>query len=290
MQLCFNFYYLTDSYSWIITDPSLLNQIKTAKPRDGWKSPVFPLYGFQWYLKVYPNGSTSKEKGWVQIYFKLANSVLPPKVKQLFTIFEITEQETNTQSVFHYTYRNSHLSWGGTHNLKTAEIENHNRLIFTANIQSLTAFDDNGDDVTEKYHKTKINAISQSHEQQLTEKLNSLTSKMDELVKIVKGMQKRMDDIELKIESKDDEFKAMKQELRRLTSSNDINPERRKLKIWLEDKVKLPQYYAIFINNGIDDLSTARLLTMEGLKGMGIDIVGHQMKILSQVVKLSQSS
>ena len=54
------------------------------------------------------------------------------------------------------------------------------------------------------------------------------------------------------------------------------------------DKVGLGEYFDLFIASGIEDLSTASLLTMETIKGMGIDKIGHQMKILNQVIKLKQ--
>ena len=43
------------------------------------------------------------------------------------------------------------------------------------------------------------------------------------------------------------------------------------------------------MQNGIEDLSTAKLLTMETLKGIGIDKVGHCMKILHEIVLLNES-
>ena len=68
-----------------------------------------------------------------------------------------------------------------------------------------------------------------------------------------------------------------------------MDPEKQKLKTWLEDKVGLPQYFDIFIDAGIEDLATASLLTMETIKGMGIDKIGHQMKILNGIVKLKEN-
>ena len=127
----------------------------------------------------------------------------------------------------------------------------------------------------------------------MSSRINELASQMAQMQKSINDMQLKMN--EEKKENDDDRFdkimneiKSMKQNINKLTMNNNINPEQQKLKSWLEDKVKLPEYYDIFIENGIEDLSTASLLTMEGIEGMGIDKVGHQMKILSQVVKLKQ--
>ena len=82
------------------------------------------------------------------------------------------------------------------------------------------------------------------------------------------------------------EIQGIKQRMNNMTNNGDMNDEQQRLKEWLDDKEKLPQYFELFISNGIGDLETASLLTKEGLKSMGIDIVGHQMRILHQVAKL----
>eukprot|EP01084_Bolivina_argentea_P213419 362474_1 len=121
---------------------------------------------------------------------------------------------------------------------------------------------------------------------------------MDAVLNKFETIEQRMNDLELRVnaEEKNDgfrekisqEIKSMKEEIKKL-SVNNLNPEQQKLKSWLENQVKLPQYFDTFIENGIEDLSTASVLTMEGLKAMDVNIVGHQMKILSQVVKLNHN-
>eukprot|EP00483_Globobulimina_turgida_P011186 UN11207 len=60
-----------------------------------------------------------------------------------------------------------------------------------------------------------------------------------------------------------------------------------KLKKWLTDEVGLPSYYNIFIENGIEDLEVAKLITMETLKEMQITKIGHKMKIMQKVAALN---
>eukprot|EP01084_Bolivina_argentea_P020085 37381_1 len=67
-----------------------------------------------------------------------------------------------------------------------------------------------------------------------------------------------------------------------------INPEQQKLKSWLETAVKLPEYYKVFIDNGIDELSVAALITAESLDEMGIDKIGHQLILLNKVNQLKK--
>ena len=59
------------------------------------------------------------------------------------------------------------------------------------------------------------------------------------------------------------------------------NDDKEELREWLKDVVKLPQYFQVFIENGIEDLDTVAALDKDTLKQIGIDKVGHQLKILT---------
>ena len=61
---------------------------------------------------------------------------------------------------------------------------------------------------------------------------------------------------------------------------------RQKLKRWLSQKVRFPQYFTLFIESGIEDLETAALLNQDTMTQIGIDKVGHRMKIMSELKKL----
>ena len=58
------------------------------------------------------------------------------------------------------------------------------------------------------------------------------------------------------------------------------NTESGKVYKWLNETVGLPQYYDIFIENGFDDMEIISEMTVEHLKQIGIDKIGHQTKIL----------
>ena len=62
--------------------------------------------------------------------------------------------------------------------------------------------------------------------------------------------------------------------------------EIQKVKDWLCDLVKLPQYFDLFIENGYDDLETLSDLTMEELEHIGIEKRGHRKKILKHAMIL----
>ena len=165
-------------------------------------------------------------------------------------------------------------------------------------------FDKDGKNITMEYIKndeSKSNANNDAADSELnTAKLDSIATQIQTLTNVVQQLQQKMNDIELRMdeEQKNDDgaridkiekqIKIIEQNVNKLLLNN-IDPETQKLKSWLEDKVGLPQYVDTFIESGIDDLSTASLLTMDTIKGMGIDKIGHQMKILNQISKLKQN-
>jgi len=61
-----------------------------------------------------------------------------------------------------------------------------------------------------------------------------------------------------------------------------------KVQKWLEDEVKLPQYFDLFIQQGFDDMDGVAIITKEDLESMGISMVGHQRKILSKASKINK--
>eukprot|EP01083_Nonionella_stella_P206329 750585_1 len=85
------------------------------------------------------------------------------------------------------------------------------------------------------------------------------------------------------------EMKVIKHDLRKLPSIAKTDPKQLELKSWLQNEVGCPHLYDIFMENEIEDLSVASLLTMETIKGMGIDKIGQQMKILRAVSKLNHN-
>ena len=66
-----------------------------------------------------------------------------------------------------------------------------------------------------------------------------------------------------------------------------INPEQQKLKLWLTEKVQLPEYYDLLIENGIENIWTMLLVTTETLNSIGVNKVGHQLIILDQIKALN---
>ena len=52
--------------------------------------------------------------------------------------------------------------------------------------------------------------------------------------------------------------------------------------------MKLPQYFQLFMDQGIEDLESVGDITMNDLKEMGIDMIGHRNKIMKYARQLNQ--
>ena len=63
--------------------------------------------------------------------------------------------------------------------------------------------------------------------------------------------------------------------------------EEEKLRKWLEDIVRLPQYYEILVDQGFEDLESMKDITMDNLKEIGIDKLGHRSKIFKYAQQLN---
>ena len=156
-------------------------------------------------------------------------------------------------------------------------------------------FDKDDNDVTDRYadqdeQKSKVESPS---------KLDSSIAQIQQLNARMDGIQQKMESMEAKMneeEKNDDaaiknlvkEMKLMKQQIDKLSSHN-ISPEQQKLKSWLEAEVKLPQYYQAFVKNGIDEISVVAMLEQSNLKDIGIEVIGHQMKILKLAKLFNQN-
>eukprot|EP01083_Nonionella_stella_P288469 981604_1 len=297
------------TYTWEITDPSLVQRMKNAKNMAQWTSPIFSRGGFRWYLDFRPNGHTNKFMGCAMIFVQLAS--LPPKVKSIEIAKELRLFETDTTSNMSHTYDKGTMSlgWQATQ-LQTKEIQNLNTLTLSVKIEVFGVYDHEDNDITNQYINTNneeskhspLQCAKQCDQKLLEVRLDSLTSSVDKLANSVQSLEQRLVDLEQRTneEQKDNnndtldkltaEMKVMKQDLRKLSTIAKANPKRLELQSWLENKVGFPQYYDTFVENGIEDLSIASLLTMESIKGMGIDKIGHQMKILRAVTELNHKN
>ena len=55
---------------------------------------------------------------------------------------------------------------------------------------------------------------------------------------------------------------------------------------WMEFEVKLPRYFELLVENGFEDMESMKDITMEHLREMGIDEIGHKLRLMKSVAAL----
>ena len=107
---------------------------------------------------------------------------------------------------------------------------------------------------------------------------SDLQNNMQNMQKQVQQMQDMMMNMQSHIMAKDDDNDS---------KSDGGNPETEELREWLEDVVKLPQYFDAFVENGFEDLQSMSYITKDELTQMKITKLGHQVKIIGEIQKLN---
>eukprot|EP01084_Bolivina_argentea_P306450 529561_1 len=136
--------------------------------------------------------------------------------------------------------------------------------------------------------------------QQMCQQIQTLTNKLVQNQKTsqqnITYLQQQIMVLTQKQHSKDHELRQLLQEVNQLKSYNNINndnnniSEEDKVRIWLRDKIKLPQYFNLFVENGYDDLDIIADMNQDDLREIGINRIGHRKKILKYIKLLNQSN
>ena len=286
-------------FEWKIQGTTL-RALQLAGPCARISSKSFKMYGHSFVLDLAPkHDDTSKQSYIIPRCIDKANI-------KFSLVLVISIKEMNAQLSSSWTTDNE--KWISLGAIKSDDFQGHNILTVTLETAVTEATDADNTDITHLYiaqEETKESFETSSANRSVeSQRLDSVVAKMKELsaeITIMKNelnaVKSRMNE-EQKSNSKEDdiahilqEIDSIKSQLAQVRSANNIvsDPERGKVKEWWENTVKLGQYYGLFIDHGVDDLSTVKLLTMDTIKGMGIDKIGHQMKILNKVIQLKQT-
>eukprot|EP01084_Bolivina_argentea_P027908 51855_1 len=279
-ELCFDFYFILKpfKYEWTITNPSTIESMKHATNEAMWHSSTISMYGFKWHISVYPCGVTSKSDQCVSFRFRL--EAIPANVHsiQLATRFLFVQADVEFVTATVTLSRHKLYTAWQSSRLKTIEIQKYNTFTFTVEPELIAVFDMHGNDMSYQYLDNH-NFENFNDFKYLTEyeRINAMvTDKLDCIIDKIDLIEQRLSNIEngkYKNKNDNDDF---------------IHSGQENVKQWLEKSVKLPQYYNLFMENGIEHLSIVSLLTIHTIKAIGIDKIGHQLKILNEVDKLKQ--
>ena len=75
---------------------------------------------------------------------------------------------------------------------------------------------------------------------------------------------------------------------KKLKKNEAENVKEKAMKRWMRDIVGLPQYIDLLIGNGMDNLDIIKYITGQNLEGIGIDKVGHRIKIVKEIEILNR--
>merc|ERR1719295_1303170 len=116
---------------------------------------------------------------------------------------------------------------------------------------------------------------------------------MEMMQNTMRMIQNRMDEEEKENDNNlQQQIDEIKETLKRMTvkmSVNEEDTEEAVFKKWVVDTLKYPEYYELFIENGVETLNVAKLLTKSELKAIGINKIGHQLKIMEGIQALKQN-
>ena len=134
-------------------------------------------------------------------------------------------------------------------------------------------------------------------------RLNKLSSNVEQMGNSIQQLTKQMNDVKLLIaeEKKEDdgndELKKQIQLLQQsvnvlMTASSSKASEQKQSEVskWLKNVVKLPQYISLFDENGFDTLDVLNDIKPNNLEALGIQLMGHRMKIMREIAKLNQEN
>eukprot|EP01084_Bolivina_argentea_P036042 66708_1 len=138
------------SYTWKITDATLLKQMKCAANGKCFNSPTFTLCNLRCYFDFYPNGGRKSAEGSCDLYVILV--MLPTNASKIVLRRKLTNQESGRFSLTKTTLTQDDASTGWpSGRLKTNEIQKFNTLTFTVDLEMLGVSDQDGNDITNQY-------------------------------------------------------------------------------------------------------------------------------------------
>ena len=142
-------------------------------------------------------------------------------------------------------------------------------------------------------------AIVEARLDSLSMNVENNNNMMKQIQNSIQQMSKQMNDLRLllteekKSEGMDDikkEMQIMKQNINNLMNnqSSKANGKENPVAVWLRSIVNLPEYIDLFMESGLDDMGIIEDVGANVLVEIGIDKVGHRMRILKAVRQLKQ--
>eukprot|EP01084_Bolivina_argentea_P024871 46304_1 len=282
-------------YKWKM-DPKTVNIYKQSATAQTFQSHIFDN---MWKLETYliRTGNTT---GFIGICLRLCN--VPPFIYKIATELSFICKETEiVKGSYTVEFDCNNQSQGIPQFMSLTDINALQIVTFAVQIKILNVkyIEFNKNNINHIYDPMQINqilsiAVTESDTEIL---FNSNHNILTEIQSKILKLDKQMIDLRLIMceEKKNDDLDVIKDEIKLLKQMIDkiqLKNKRSNIKYtemqkWMTEVVKLPEYIDLFINNGLEDMNIIKDITMETLTVIGIQKIGHKMKIIKQVAKLN---
>ena len=207
-----------ESYTWKISDPSLVKHLRAAEDCQEFFSPTFSMFNMRWQLKLIPT-VIDEQVTKTQIFLHLR--ALPPKVHLL----QIGRTYTMWQGDAKHSYDSEitrdkmyTLSWTKNDAISARQaIVKYSEYTFKVEVELLGAYDKEQNLITNQLLRSAVSPGSSSNA-----KLDALVTSVEKLSGILEEMQSRLEQIELKLDD------AQKQ-----NKGKNVKPRRKKIKFFV---------------------------------------------------------
>ena len=278
---------------WKVSDSETINLIKSKKCV---YESSYRMHGFCWQLAF-----RAQRKGTEEATLFLHLVSLPPKVSRVVVDYKMTLQQLNSIFQKCNSFDENNDSWGwndGT--CSSAAALKLSRYTFEIDMKLAAVYGKDGEDLTDLYINKASKSAQSTSSLKLAESLQSLIVGMDSLTAAMESVQNKVIALETRMDEEEkgnvndlqQQIDDMKASLQKLTVKSDVieeNTEEAIFKKWVVNTLKYPEYYELFVENGVDTLNVAKLLTKSELKAIGINKIGHQLKIMEEIQAYKQN-
>eukprot|EP01084_Bolivina_argentea_P234736 395163_1 len=301
-------------------DSNTLDTFKKAYTGKGFISNVIDN---TWRILIFPYGDRKRQNTNVGVYLALCS--MPANCSKIVRACSITclDAEVNykKESGMYDCVNNS--NWGTTEFMKTSDLLNLQQATFKVDIEITEMIKEENTEciVSNAFAMDRILTFSsvdneeakmdseQNKQLQMSDSistlnLNTIYSKhqtIEQLRNKINKMERYMFDEKQNNQVTDNvtnvtaSILSMKKQIKQI--QKDINKnnnnvslsDKKQLKLWFTNVVKLPEYFDIFIEQGFEDLQSVKYVTANELELMGISKIGHKMKLLRFIAKLNEN-
>jgi len=145
----------------------------------------------------------------------------------------------------------------------------------------------------------KEDSMKDDEKEQQINQMDALIMQMKKMAAQIEKIQETVNDLQIKYQDEQkgnaqmdvmNEVKSIRETMNIFAAKMNINVKKEKFKTWVEGTLELPQYFDLFVENGIEDIATIQSFTKEELKEIGIDKIGHVKKILNAIDSLHETT